>query len=890
MVDTRSAMRYHRRQMPAETPPSIPGYRILGKLGQGGMATVWRAEQTALGRPVALKVVSPHLLADPRTRERFLREARISARVVHPNVITCHDAGDAGGQLFMALELVSGGDLKQLQQREGGRLDPWRAVRLIHDCMHGLAAIEDAGLIHRDLKPGNIFLDGNGLPKLADLGLAKPSGGAELTMPGMVVGTPAFIAPEQARAVMDLDIRADIYALGATLFCLVSGRPPFPGDDPMGVLVAVLNDPAPELSAAAPGCPAEISWAVRSLMARDRNMRPANARAALGQLAALLDGQSRPPPPAQPRPPRPAPPAQPAAAPARQHGTGAHRTPTTSVLAGQARSVAIDAAQMAVLIRRIIVDQGGLRASLALAPGASFPRWMLDQIVAAAGVCHGLVEASMHAATFPKDVPRRLILARGTPSSPGIAGRSVKGEPLDPLQATVSIEISPDQLQATAFTRPGQLAVKGDVERCIRDMGIRYGLDPESLRRLVEGPAFPGGRVVIARGRAIDAGRQAGFALTGDIENTTVEMIAGAGNLRRVEAAEIVAWWDDGVAPRAGMDVLGRELPPPAPEAASPEACTGVGCELARSDDGRLALRARVAGFVQRQADGRVRVVGIYAVDGDVGPDHPPIVTDDVVVVRGSVRSGAAIASSSDVVVMGDLEDAEVTAGGNLEVDGRIGGGRPIAVGGTVVARAGESRTIMAGSLRIEGEARDCELRATGDVQVRRICGGGITAGGNLRIEVAGDADGTTTVLWAGHHLTRAEEAKLAELAAKRADAERSALMRQRQAAEAEIQRMQASTLRMQGAAFVNQAAARQLQDRLRQIEAEAARVAAADERARLQLAQTRQEARQAVEKGENARARIDIGIIAHAGVVVKMADAEPEALKEPRLKLRMGI
>jgi serine/threonine protein kinase len=877
--------------MPAESPPSIPGYKILGKLGQGGMATVWKAEQIALGRPVALKVVSAHLLADARTRDRFLREARISAKVVHANVITCHDAGDVGGQLFMALELVTGGDLRQLQEREGGRLDPWRATRLIHDCLQGLIAIEEAGLIHRDIKPGNIFLDKQGLPKLADLGLAKPTGGAELTMPGMVIGTPAFIAPEQARAVQDLDIRADIYALGATLFCLIAGHPPFPGNDPMGVLVAVLNDPNPELATVAGNCPAEVSWLVRSLMAKDRNMRPANARAALAQANGVLEGHSRPAQQANTAAQRtPTPTATPTAtAVQRPTTTGVHR-PTPVSDSHRPSNIRIDAAQMAVLVKRVIVDQGGLRASLALAPGASFPRWMLDQIIVAAGVTHGIVEASLHAATFPKDVPRRLILARGTPPSPGIAGRSVRNDPITPLQTTVSVEISPDQLQAIAFTRPGQLAVKSDLELCIKHAGIRFGLDPESLRRLVDGPPFPSGRAIIARGRPIDAGRPPGYLLSGDVQNTTVEQLAGTGNLRKVMAGELIAWWDDGIPSRAGMDVLGRELVAPVTEPMSPESGAGIGTDMARADDGRLALRARVNGFVQRQADGRVRVVGIYAVDGDIGPDHPPIATDDVVLIRGSVLSGACISSTSDVVIMGDLADASITAGGNIEVDGRITAGPPIEAGGTVVATHGESRTIMAGSLRIQGEVRNCELRATGDVQVSRMSGGGITAGGNVRIDVVGDADGTTTVLWAGHHLTLAEEAKLAELAAKRADAERSAIMRQRKATEAEVDRMQARNTRMQGAAFVKDGAARELQERMRQLAEEEARVAAADETARRTLAQTRQDARKATEKGENARARIDVGTIAHAGVVVRLADGEPEALKEPRLKLKLGI
>jgi serine/threonine protein kinase/uncharacterized protein (DUF342 family) len=866
------------------------------------MATVWRAEQTALDRPVALKVVSPHLVSDPRTRERFLREAKVSARVVHPNVITCHDAGDAGGQLFMALELVTGGDLRQVLTKEGGKLDPWRAVRLVQDCLQGLVAIEDAGLIHRDIKPGNIFLDARGIPKLADLGLAKPTGGAELTMPGMIVGTPAYIAPEQARAVADLDIRADIYALGATLFHLVAGRPPFPGDDPMGVLVQVLNDPLPDLAQTIKDCPAAIAWLTRLLMAKDRNERPANARAALDQVSGVLNGRqqqaarpaSQPQIPTPSRTPQNVPAAHQLRAPEKPVTTGVHRptagTPATKALS-KPPSVNLDEKQLQVLAKRIIVDQGGLRASLALAPGASFPRWMLEQIITAAGVCYGLVEASLHAATFPKDLPRRLVLARGTPPSPGIAGRSVRNEGIDPIALSVSIEISPDQLQATAYTRPGQMARKEDLERGVKETAIRFGIDAEVLKRLVDGPPFPGGRVVVARGRAPDPGRAPGFALSSSIENTTVDALAGAGNLRKVDAGELIAWWDDGVPVHAGMDVLGRRIDPVPHEQTTPERCAGAGTELAREADGRLALRARVAGFVQRQTDGCVRVVGVFSVDGDVGPNDPPIVTDEVVVVRGTVKAGAKITSASDVVIMGDLEDATISAGGSLEVDGCIkAGDNPVEAGGTVVATQADGRTLMAGALRIDGEVRNCELRATGDVRVRKLVGGGITAGGNVLIDIVGDGDGTTTTLWAGHHLTRAEEAKIAELAAKKADAERGKVMRERQNLEAEVERNKFQQSRMQNMAFINAPVAKALQDRLRQLELEAARAAEADETARRTLAQTRQDARRANEKGENARARIEVGIVAHAGVVVRLADGEAEALREPRLKLKLGV
>lgn len=895
--------------MTSEQPPRIPGYRVLSKLGQGGMAAVWRAEQTALGREVALKVVARHLLSDPRSRERFLREAKACARVVHANVITCHDAGETDGQLYMALELVTGGDLRQLITREGGRIDAWRAVHLVRDCLTGLAAIQAAGLVHRDIKPGNIFLTATGVPKLADLGLARTDGSApgaaELTMPGMIVGTPAYIAPEQARSVPDLDIRADVYALGATLYHCIAGHPPFPGNDPMSVLVQVLNDPVPDLATAAPGCPAEVAWLVRSLMAKDRNDRPADARAAIDQVSRVLDGRS------QSRQASP-PPAKPAAAPAKTSDRlPAERTPprptasdrlpvqkppTTDIhrpadQRDQGRKLPqIDKEQLALLAKRIIVDQNGLRASLALAPGASFPRILLDQIVRAAGVVHGLLEPALHAATIPKDMPRRLVLARGTPASPGIAGRNVRGDSIPPLDVSVSLTIADDALQAVAYTRPGALARKADLELAIKGSGLRYGIDAEALRRLVEGPAAPGGRLVVARGRAADPGRRPGFQLVGSVSNTTVDQVATEGNLRKVVAGETVAWWDDGLPARPGMDVLGREVAAPAQEPATPEGCVGAGTELTRDTDGRLALVSRVSGFVQRQADGCVRVVGIFSIEGDLGPDQPPVVTEDVVVVRGSVRAGAKITTSSDVVILGDLEDAEINAGGHVEVDGAIGPGAPIAAAGSVVGHGGgTSRTIMAGSVRIEGEVRDCELRATGDVSIKRVVGGSITAGGNLRVDVAGDSDGTTTSLWAGRHLTFAEEAKLAQLAAARADAERSRVMLERRALDTEVNRMQASRERMKGASFVNSAAAQALENRLRSLEAEAARVAEADETARKTLAASRQQAQRMTDRGVNGAARIEVGSVAHAGVVVQIADADAEALKEPRLRFRLG-
>ena len=159
-----------------EQPTALGGYKILTQIGQGGMGTVFKAVQTSLGREVALKVIGPPHTGDKAFCERFLREARIAAQINHPNVITVFDAGQDRGYLYMALELVGGGDAGKAATADGGRMEEARALRLTSDCCHGLIALDHAGLIHRDIKPANVFLlrgPTGERAKLADLGLAR---------------------------------------------------------------------------------------------------------------------------------------------------------------------------------------------------------------------------------------------------------------------------------------------------------------------------------------------------------------------------------------------------------------------------------------------------------------------------------------------------------------------------------------------------------------------------------------------------------------------------------------------------------------------------------------------------------------------------------------------
>ena len=201
-------------------------YDLAEQLGVGGMGEVWRAVDTRLGRDVALKFLNPELLAHPTARARMMREAKALSRMKHVNVVGIHDQFEHGGKVVLALEFVEGGDLEGRLER--GAL-PWRqACEIAVGVLRGLTALHAAGLVHRDLKPGNILMDGE-TPKITDLGVAHDEAGGGLTRAGARLGTPHYMSPEQIRGT-PVDARSDIYALGVMLFEMLVGEVPFTGD------------------------------------------------------------------------------------------------------------------------------------------------------------------------------------------------------------------------------------------------------------------------------------------------------------------------------------------------------------------------------------------------------------------------------------------------------------------------------------------------------------------------------------------------------------------------------------------------------------------------------------------------------------------------------------
>ena len=283
-----------RRSLPPAGPPEIPGFDILSRIGEGGMGTVYLAIHRVLQRQVAIKVLKPQLAEDPLFVERFLREARLAASIAHPNVVTVSDAGRADDLLYIVLEYVAGGDLgKVLKKRK--RLPEADALRTIEACALGLAAIHKAGLIHRDLKPDNILFDTEDVPKIADLGIARSIAGDDrMTGTGCTLGTPQFMSPEQARGLADIDARADIYSLGATLYMLLTGKAPFTGSTPYETVHHILSTDAPDVRALNHRLSDQAAAIVRCCLMKDREQRYRTALDLQADLAAARAGQPLP--------------------------------------------------------------------------------------------------------------------------------------------------------------------------------------------------------------------------------------------------------------------------------------------------------------------------------------------------------------------------------------------------------------------------------------------------------------------------------------------------------------------------------------------------------------------------------------------------------------------
>jgi hypothetical protein len=278
-------------QVPAPLRPVLPGYEIIAELGRGGMGVVYEARQVALGRVVALKMLRPDSHAGPEELARFANEARAAARLQHPNIVQVFEVGVADGLPYFSMEHCPGGTLAC--RLRDTHLTPREAAETMLPLARALHAAHQAGVVHRDLKPANVLFSQDGTPKVADFGLSRKLDEPGQTQSGTILGTPAYMAPEQARGrSKDAGPAADVYALGAVFYELLAGRPPFPGETALEVLYEVTSsEPAPP-SSLRPGVPAALEAVCLKCLNKAPAERYASAAEVAEELQRWLAGQT----------------------------------------------------------------------------------------------------------------------------------------------------------------------------------------------------------------------------------------------------------------------------------------------------------------------------------------------------------------------------------------------------------------------------------------------------------------------------------------------------------------------------------------------------------------------------------------------------------------------
>jgi beta-lactam-binding protein with PASTA domain len=268
-------------------------YLVESQIARGGMATVYQARDVRLERPVALKIAHPELARDQEFVARFISEARSAARLSSPNVVAVFDQGSTGDLHYIAMEYVPGPTLRELLVARG-RLNPREALDIIERVLVGLAAAHDAGIIHRDVKPENVLLGTGTSVKVADFGLARAAAGISHTKTGLLIGTAAYLAPEQV-ASNTSDQRSDVYAVGVMLFEMLTGVQPHTGESPLAVAYKHVNSVVPPPSSVNPDLPGALDALVALGTSRDPDLRPPDARHYLRAITEVRRGMPLPP-------------------------------------------------------------------------------------------------------------------------------------------------------------------------------------------------------------------------------------------------------------------------------------------------------------------------------------------------------------------------------------------------------------------------------------------------------------------------------------------------------------------------------------------------------------------------------------------------------------------
>ncbi|MDX1584020.1 MAG: protein kinase, partial [Thermoanaerobaculia bacterium] len=268
-------------------PDRIGHYKVVGKLGRGGMGVVYKAHEESLNRYVAIKLLGEHLIEDEQFLARFTREAQSAASLSHPNIVQIYFIGEDDGRHYFVMEYVSGKPLDAIIQKVG-RIDATHATQITLQASQGLAAAHDSGIIHRDIKPANLILDERGIVKITDFGLALPSQiQSRLTATGMLMGTPGYMAPEQCKG-EQADHRTDIYALGVTLYEMLTGNVPFEAESPLVLLKQIMEEEPPDVTSINPEVDRQIIAILDRMIAKEREDRHQSAHELIEELEDYL--------------------------------------------------------------------------------------------------------------------------------------------------------------------------------------------------------------------------------------------------------------------------------------------------------------------------------------------------------------------------------------------------------------------------------------------------------------------------------------------------------------------------------------------------------------------------------------------------------------------------
>jgi eukaryotic-like serine/threonine-protein kinase len=267
---------------PRRSPERIGRYRVIERIGRGAMGLVYRARDEAMGREVALKVLTADIEDDPDIRTRFLREAEAAASLAHPNIITIFDVGEDGDRFFIVMELLRGAILKDyLKQSDAARLE--RKVDLMIQLCAGLGSAHKASVYHRDIKPGNIFVRDDGILKILDFGVARIAS-SSMTAAGFIVGTPDYMSPEQARG-LEIDHRSDIFSLGGVFYFILTGRKPFPASDLPTLFHQIQSEDAPPPLGV--DAPPELTAVIMKALSKKREARYQSCQEMMADLDAV---------------------------------------------------------------------------------------------------------------------------------------------------------------------------------------------------------------------------------------------------------------------------------------------------------------------------------------------------------------------------------------------------------------------------------------------------------------------------------------------------------------------------------------------------------------------------------------------------------------------------